>query len=75
MHVSSAVILAIAYCKHSAKYATAHSNGEINIYSATDNRLIDQLVSHNGEVRCLAYDRSGKLYSAGSDGSVRIWNL
>jgi WD40 repeat protein len=32
-------------------------------------------MSHNGPVRCLAIDRSGKIYSGGSDGSLRIWNL
>lgn len=37
--------------------------------------MIDQIISHNGHITALAYDRSGKLYSAGSDGSVRIWTL
>lgn len=54
---------------------TSHENGEINIFSAVDNRHIDQLISHNGPVNCLQYDKSGKIYSAGSDGSVKIWNL
>ena len=26
-------------------------------------------------MRCLAIDRSGKIYSGGSDGTLRIWNL
>lgn len=68
-------ILALAFCKISLKYATGHENGEINIYSAADNRLIDQLLSHNGAVRCLEYDKNGKLYAGGSDGVVRVWNL
>jgi len=34
-----------------------------------------QLTSHNGPVRCLAFDRSGKMYSGGSDGTLRIWNF
>ena len=68
-------ILSIAFCKLSLQYAVGHENGEIGIYSAVDNRLVDQIMSHNGALNCLAYDRSGKLYSAGSDGSVRIRNL
>lgn len=75
LNSSTGAILALAFCKLSQKYAVAHENGEINIYSASDNRLVDQLISHNGEVRCLTYDKAGKLYAAGSDGVVRIWNL
>jgi len=36
---------------------------------------LDQLQSHNGPVRCLAVDKSSKIYSGGQDGALRIWNL
>ena len=65
----------MAFCKISLKYVTGLINGEINFYSASDNSLIDQVISHNGEVRCLQFDKSGKLYSGGSDGVVRVWNF
>lgn len=68
-------ILAIAYCRLTNKYATSHSNGEINFYTSSDNRKVDQVISHNGAVQCLQFDKSGKLYSGGSDGVVRVWNL
>lgn len=68
-------VLAIAYDKIKRKYATSHENGEINIWNAEDNELIDQIFSHNGSVMCLSYDKTSKLYSGGSDGSLRIWNL
>lgn len=54
---------------------TSHENGELNIWNSEDNTLKDQLMSHNGPVRCLAIDRSSKIYSGGSDGALRIWNL
>ena len=67
--------MALAYDKAKQRYVTSHENGELNIWKAEDNSLIDQLISHNGQVRCLAIDRSSKIYSGGSDGALRIWNL
>ena len=40
-----------------------------------NNKLIDQVISHAGAVRCIAYDREGKLYTGGSNGVVKVWNL
>ena len=65
----------MAYDKVKAIYVTSHENGELNIWKSEDNSLIDQLISHNGAVRCLAIDRSSKIYSGGTDGALRIWNL
>ncbi len=65
----------MAFDKKDQKYITSHQNGEINIFSALDNRHIDQLISHNGAVNCIQVDKTGKIYSAGSDGKVRVWNL
>ena len=67
--------MSLAYCTNSNRYATGHSNGEINIWSVGSNEHLDQLRSHNGRVRTLAFDRMGKLFSGGSDGHIRIWNL
>lgn len=75
LKISKGPILSMAFDKVNQKYITSHENGEINIFSAINNRHIDQLISHNGPVSCLQFDKSGKIYSAGSDGSVRIWSL
>jgi WD40 repeat protein len=68
-------VLALAHDKTRQRYVTSHENGELNVWNSEDNALLDQLISHNGPVRCLAIDRSGKIYSGGSDGALRIWNL
>ena len=68
-------VVALAYDKSKSKYVTSHENGQINVWNAEDNALIDQLHSHKGIVRCLAVDRVGKIYTGGSDGTLRIWNL
>ena len=65
----------MTYDKIAQRYITSHQNGQINIFSAADNRHIDQLISHNGPVNCVQVDKSSKIYAAGSDGAVRIWNL
>jgi WD40 repeat protein len=36
---------------------------------------MDQVCDHLGAVKCLSYDKSGKLYSGGADGILRIWTL
>jgi WD40 repeat protein len=45
------------------------------MWNSEDNSHLDQLHSHNGPVRCLAVDKSSKIYSGGQDGGLRIWNL
>ena len=74
-HITKGAITVLSFCKFTTRYATAHENGEINLFSGDDNRHIDQLVSHNGAVRCLTFDKLGKIYAGGSDGVLRIWNL
>jgi WD40 repeat protein len=73
--VHKGAVLSIAYDRVKRKYATSHQNGEINLWSADENNLLEQVYSHNGPVKCLSFDRTGKLYSGGSDGILRIWNL
>lgn len=68
-------MLALAYDRTKQKYATSHEGGEINIWNVLDNQLLDQVISHVGPVKCLCFDLTGKLYSGGSDGTLRIWNL
>ena len=68
-------VLAIAYDRTKRRYATSHENGEINFWGAEENNHLDQVFSHNGPVRCLVFDRASKLYSGGSDGTLRIWAL
>ena len=73
--IAKGAITALAYDKGKFKYVTAHETGELNVWNAVDHAHLEQLHSHNGPVKCLSIDKSGKIYSGGQDGALRIWNL
>lgn len=75
LKISKGPIINMAFDRVTQRYFTTHENGEINIFSASDNRHVDQLLSHNGPVNCIQVDKSGKIYTGGSDGIIRVWNL
>jgi WD40 repeat protein len=54
-------------------FATAGTDNAIAIWDLTQRALVGHLIGHDGTVTCLAYD-GNRLYSAGYDTTLRIWN-
>jgi len=67
---------AIAYFPPQDRFATAHDDGNIRIWSATSGRLLRVLHGHHGPVLALwPLPELLTLYSGGMDGTIRRWNV
>ena len=53
------------------------AKGEILVWSLRDQQLIDTLFGHESSISALSFDPvgTGRLMSAGWDGTVRLWSL
>mmetsp|Transcript_46586 Transcript_46586/g.74901 ORF Transcript_46586/g.74901 Transcript_46586/m.74901 type:complete len:603 (-) Transcript_46586:114-1922(-) len=67
-------ILCITFSPDGRKIASTGLNGCINIWRASDGRLLQTLEGHSEPVTCITYSKDGSHIISGSrDKAVRIW--
>jgi len=69
-------ILSMVYSPDNQCLVTGDVNGEISIWSLTENRLVSILKGHAGWVHSVAFSPDGKYLASGSsDQTIKIWDL
>ena len=67
-------VVSVAWCGD--HIVSGHSNGEVNIWSATERTLLSSFHAH---LSCTAVDVSPvephRIISGGSDGLIKLWTL
>jgi WD40 repeat protein len=67
---------AAAFDPEGRRIATSHLYGDLLVWDVQTRELITRLAGHQRAVKFLAFDRTGeKLYSAGLDGTARVWSV
>ncbi|HLW68620.1 MAG TPA: hypothetical protein VKS79_25095, partial [Gemmataceae bacterium] len=69
---NNAALTAVAVSPDAMRIATGAENGTVSIWDQAENNL-RPLGTHTGEVVGLAFAPDGKLYSAGAEGTVKVW--
>ncbi len=68
--------LAITLDPEGNRLAIGHANGIIELYDVPERRLLHRLEGHQGGVRDLEFNPTGRvLASGGVDGTLRLWHL
>ena len=53
-----------------------HSNGTVTLWSPASSEYLVKMICHRGPVSSIAIDRAGhRMYTGGSDGVVKLWDL
>lgn len=72
---SGAIATAVAVSADSSAIAIANALGEIEIFDGDSHHRLKVCRGHEGNIRSLAFARSGLLVSGSDDRTARLWDL
>ncbi len=66
---------AVTFSTDGKTLAVAGADAQIQLWRAADGLKLGPLLGHTGEVTALSFSPEGKLASASTDGTVRLWQI
>jgi WD40 repeat protein len=65
----------IAVDKQAKKLAVGYASGEVGVHDLSNNEVLSNFIGHNSRISALEFGLKNRLYTAGLDRVVNVWNV